>query len=264
MLVSTLRMRAATAGSVRSARASPQGQVSSTGVGIGPQARSASSTYVRASCTPDSHRAESPGWARSWSMPRPSITSPPSTSVTARSPSRVMPPPSARPRTAYRAIGRAEAGPWPLPAGRRRALHRDRTRARTSPRGVTPMSVQEESAPVEVTLRGHAESRDGEYARVKVGQALAVAQPDVRHAHVVLERRPDPAVSRPARAEATVDVRGATVRAHAVAPTMSEAVDELEDRLRRRLVQQRERPRSRHRWTGVASDHEWRHGDQRR
>ena len=126
------------------------------------------------------------------------------------------------------------------------------------------MSVQEESAPVEVTLRGHAGSGDGEYARAKVEQALSIAQPDVLHAHVVLEHRPDPAVGRPARAEATVEVRGATVRAHAVAPTMTEAVDELEDRLRRRLVHLRERTRSRHRWTGVASEHEWRHGDQRR
>jgi len=42
---------------------------------------------------------------------------------------------------------------------------------------------------------------------------------------------------------------------------MQEAVDELEYRLRRQLVQLRDRDRARHRWTAVAAEHEWRHGD---
>ena len=59
----------------------------------------------------------------------------------------------------------------------------------------------------------------------------------------------------------SVQVDGALVRAKTAAPTMPEAVDELEYRLRRRLVQLQERSRDRHRWTGVAGEHEWRHGD---
>ncbi len=35
----------------------------------------------------------------------------------------------------------------------------------------------------------------------------------------------------------------------------------MTDRLGRRLVQLRERNRTRHRWIGVAGEHEWRHGD---
>ena len=126
------------------------------------------------------------------------------------------------------------------------------------------MSVSEEQAPVEVTLRGEVGDSAGRYAQEKVEQALSVARPRVLHAHVVLDHRHDPAVQRPARAAATVDVEGTTLRAHATAPTMGEAVDELEDRLRRRLVQLQDRTRTRHRWTGVATGHEWRHGDQPR
>ena len=123
------------------------------------------------------------------------------------------------------------------------------------------MSVSAESVPVEVTLRGHVGSHARDYARDKVAAALAGEQPGVLHAHVVLERRADPAVPRPHRAEVTADVHGAVLRAHAVAPSMGEAVDAMESRLRRQLVQLRNRTRTRHRWTGVAGEHEWRHGD---
>jgi ribosomal subunit interface protein len=126
------------------------------------------------------------------------------------------------------------------------------------------MTVTAQPIPVHVTLRGHAGRHDRDYARTKVEQALAVAPGAVLRAHVVLERRPDPAVRRQARAEATVDVAGTTLRAHAVEPTMHEAVDELEARLRRQLVRMRDRSRTRHRWTGIAEEHEWRHGDRRR
>lgn len=123
------------------------------------------------------------------------------------------------------------------------------------------MSVSAESVPVEVTLRGGVGRGAGVYARTKVLNALSVAHGPVLHAHVVLDRRHDPAVERHATAEATINVNGTTVRAQAAAPTMSEAIDELESRLRHQLVQLQERSRTRHRWTGVASEHEWRHGD---
>ena len=125
-------------------------------------------------------------------------------------------------------------------------------------------TVSDETVPVQVTLRGEVGGGEGEYARVKVERLLDVVRTAVLHAHVVLERRNDPALTRPAKVEATVVVGGTTVRARALAPTMTEAVDEMEARLRRRLVQLEERFRTRHRWTGVASEHQWRHGDQPR
>jgi len=126
------------------------------------------------------------------------------------------------------------------------------------------MSVSQEPAPVQVTLRDDVGSHAGAYAEEKIGQALSVARTQVLNAHVVLDHLHDPAVPRPARAEVSADIGGTTVRAHATAPTMGEAVDELGARLRRRLVQLQDRTRTRHRWTGVSTEHEWRHGDQPR
>jgi ribosome-associated translation inhibitor RaiA len=123
------------------------------------------------------------------------------------------------------------------------------------------MSVTSESLPIEVTLRGNVGSRAGDYASEKISRALAVARDPVLHLHIVLDRRHDPALKRPAVAEASADVGGTLLRAKSAAPTMRQAVDELEYRLRRQLVQLQERNRARHRWTSAASAHEWRHGD---
>ncbi|WP_056927407.1 ribosome hibernation promotion factor [Nocardioides sp. Soil805] len=123
------------------------------------------------------------------------------------------------------------------------------------------MSTPDESVRVEVTTRGNVGSFAGDYARERVSSALAVAHGPVLHAHVVLDWRHDPALERPAVAEAGADVDGTRLRAKASAPTMREAVDELEHRLRRRLVQLHERERTLHRATRTAAEHEWRHGD---
>ena len=115
--------------------------------------------------------------------------------------------------------------------------------------------------PVEVTLRGNVGDFAGDYARDKVAHALTVAHEPVLHAHVVLDWRHDPGMERRALVKATVDVNGTTVHAKTTASTMNEAVDELESRLRRQLVHLQERSRTRHRWTGIAQEQEWRHGD---
>jgi ribosome-associated translation inhibitor RaiA len=122
------------------------------------------------------------------------------------------------------------------------------------------MATTVKRVPVDVTLRGNVGEFAGEYARGKVSDALQVANKPVLHAHVVLDWRHDPAVERHAVAEASAEVDGFLVRAKTSAPTMNEAVDELEYRLRRRLVQLQDRERERHRWTGVAAEHQWRHG----
>jgi ribosomal subunit interface protein len=103
------------------------------------------------------------------------------------------------------------------------------------------MSVTTDRPAVEVTLRGNVGEFAGSYARSKVVGALEAAHQPVLHAHVVLDWTHDPARPHPAVAEATVDVNGTTVRARTTAPTMNEAVDALADRLRRRLVQLRDR-----------------------
>jgi ribosome-associated translation inhibitor RaiA len=124
------------------------------------------------------------------------------------------------------------------------------------------MAVQAQPVPVEVTLRGDVGSSAGGYARDKVAHALGVAHAPVLSAHVVLAWRHDPgAAESHALAQASAHVDGHWVRARTAAPTMHEAVDALEDRLRRQLVHLQDRDRTRYRWTGIAAEHEWRHGD---
>lgn len=106
------------------------------------------------------------------------------------------------------------------------------------------MSVTTQPVPVEVTLRGNVGSFAGEYAHDKISGALGVGHVPVRNARVVLDWRRDPAVERPAVAEASADVDGRPVRAKTAAATMPEAVDELVERLRRQLVSLHDRTRT--------------------
>jgi ribosomal subunit interface protein len=126
------------------------------------------------------------------------------------------------------------------------------------------MSVSANPVPVEVTLRDNVGEFAGGYARDKISHALEVAHEPVLHAHVVLDWMHDPAMEQHALVKVTVDVNGTTVHAKATAPTMNEAVDELEQRLRRQLLHLQDRSRTRHRWTGLAGEHDWRHGDEPR
>jgi ribosomal subunit interface protein len=116
-------------------------------------------------------------------------------------------------------------------------------------------------ATVDVVARGPVLDRDLVYARSKVEHVIHFANHPVLAAKSVLTMAEDPALQRPARAEATLDVNGTQVRAHAVASDMVGAIDLLEDRLRENLVQFQDRERTRHRWIGIATEHQWRHGD---
>lgn len=115
--------------------------------------------------------------------------------------------------------------------------------------------------PVRVTLRGDVPEAMREYAEKKIGHVRDYAHEPVLDAHAVVTLAADPARERPALAEATLDVNGTPVRAQVAAAHLGEAIDLLEDLLRRRLVQHQDRVKTRHRWIGVASEHEWRHGD---
>lgn len=115
--------------------------------------------------------------------------------------------------------------------------------------------------PIEVTLRGNVGDLAGAAAEETLSRALRHAPGPVLKAHVILDWLHDPAVERPALAEVNIDVDGRLVRAKTAAPTMSEAVDELDHRLRRQLAELHERRRTQERSSGIASPHEWRHGD---
>jgi ribosome-associated translation inhibitor RaiA len=99
------------------------------------------------------------------------------------------------------------------------------------------------------------------YAREKVAGLAKVAPAPVLYARVTLGRAADPAVNRPATAEALIDLSGRPVRAQVSARLPEEAVDLLEARLRHRLEHLASQRRTLHRSAGVAGPGEWRHTD---
>lgn len=113
-----------------------------------------------------------------------------------------------------------------------------------------------------VEKRGAVTDAECAYAREKLAHVARFTSVPVLDARLRLHHEPDPARERPAIVEASLDVNGRLVRAQVAAPTMREAIDALESRLRRRLERLAERDQSlqlRHRDAGPG---EWRHGDE--
>src|SRR5664279_1445879 len=88
---------------------------------------------------------------------------------------------------------------------------------------------------VSVQAHGAVTTDEVEYARAKVETALPFAHGPILSVRVRLTRHGDPAVDRPAVAQVNVNLNGRLVRVQASRPTLSEAVDEIRDRLRDRL-----------------------------
>jgi len=98
------------------------------------------------------------------------------------------------------------------------------------------------------------------YAEEKVERAVRGVPRPVLYARVTLSQETNPQIVRPAIVKASLDVSGTIVRAHVAAPTMREAIDLMEERLRRRieiLVEHRLAARGN---AGLPEPGEWRHG----
>ncbi|WP_342781567.1 sigma 54 modulation/S30EA ribosomal C-terminal domain-containing protein [Amycolatopsis rhizosphaerae] len=111
---------------------------------------------------------------------------------------------------------------------------------------------------VRVSLHGYMPGID-DYVRDKIGSLLRLAHRPVLAARVRLTRHGDPAVERPVVAQANLDVSGRIVRAQAEAVNPREAVDRLEERLRRRLEKIAQHWEARRGHAPSAEPHEWRH-----
>jgi ribosome-associated translation inhibitor RaiA len=92
-----------------------------------------------------------------------------------------------------------------------------------------------EAAPVRVETRGRVPDGTRELAAAKVGSLLRIAAEPALSARVMLTVAADPAVTRPAIAQVTVDMNGRIVRAQAAEQTMRAAIEQVEARLRIRL-----------------------------
>ncbi|HEX6419685.1 MAG TPA: sigma 54 modulation/S30EA ribosomal C-terminal domain-containing protein [Acidimicrobiales bacterium] len=113
---------------------------------------------------------------------------------------------------------------------------------------------------LEVVARGtEAEGARG-YAAEKIRRIVRGIDEPVLFARVKLALAPDPAVDRPAIAQATLDLNGRLVRAHVAAHTAREAVDLLDRTLRDRLQHRAERQKALRRLAPGREPGEWRHG----
>lgn len=88
---------------------------------------------------------------------------------------------------------------------------------------------------VVVTTHGRLSTDAVEYARSKVADLGRLTDRPVLWARVRLTRHGDPAAERPIVAQANMDVDGRLVRAQADGTTAHEAIDRLDERLRRSL-----------------------------
>lgn len=114
---------------------------------------------------------------------------------------------------------------------------------------------------VALTTVGPVEEKDVALARRHLEELVEKMHADILFARLKLSWEPDPARDRPAVMEAALDANGDLVRAHVAAPTMAEAIDLLEHRLRHQLEHLAEHHRQLRQETGVAVPGTWRHGD---
>jgi ribosome-associated translation inhibitor RaiA len=114
---------------------------------------------------------------------------------------------------------------------------------------------------LDYSSRGQVPEQELAYAEAKLAHLARHAPGPILARRLRLAVEPDPARERPAIASASFDVDGHVVRTHVAAPTLHEAIDRLESRLRRRLDRLGDRSRAvhlRHRDAGLG---EWQHGN---
>jgi ribosome-associated translation inhibitor RaiA len=117
-----------------------------------------------------------------------------------------------------------------------------------------------EAVGVEFSASGSVTLSMKQYAIDKVEHVAATATAPVLFARVKLRHVDNPASPRPAHAEAMLDVNGRAVRAHSAATAFTEAIDDLAERLTRRLRPEQHWSRA----DGVPpTSGEWRHRNQR-
>ena len=115
--------------------------------------------------------------------------------------------------------------------------------------------------PIALELQGEVDERMRAYLLRKVGAVMRLAPEPILAARAGLRLERNPSLERPAVAKASFDVNGRQVRAQVAAGGPQEAIDLLEERLRRRLEELSERELARREEHRPAEAGAWRHGD---
>src|SRR5262249_48375883 len=113
--------------------------------------------------------------------------------------------------------------------------HDDGPAARWERELMTELINTSEQFPVTVVARGPISDSARRRVREVVLRAVRHERSPVTGARVALELHPDPAVEKSAEVRVSLDVNGRIVRAAAAAPEMIEAIDLLDERIRRNL-----------------------------
>ena len=116
-----------------------------------------------------------------------------------------------------------------------------------------------QTMPVQVEAHGRVPDGMRELAAAKTGSLLRFASEPVLSARVTLAVSADPAVPRPAVAQATIDMNGRIVRAQAAGETMRAAIERMGARLRVRLDRSARNWAARRGTLPVHEPGEWRH-----
>ena len=109
--------------------------------------------------------------------------------------------------------------------------------------------------------RGEVSDESRDYADKRLSTLIEHIAEPVLFARVKLTQAPDPALERPAIAEATIDINGEIVRAQIGAHSMGEAIDMLRARLRGKLEHRAQHRQALRRRAASSPPGEWRHGD---
>ncbi|EST36807.1 sigma 54 modulation/S30EA ribosomal C-terminal domain-containing protein [Streptomyces roseochromogenus] len=123
-------------------------------------------------------------------------------------------------------------------------------------------SAPQQAPEIQVETQGEMPPGVIEYAQEKVRALTSRTREPVPFARVKLTHMANPAIERPAIAQANLDVNGRPARAHVAAATVTEAVDLLQDRLVARLERLEQHWEARRGKTPVPGLHEWRHGSE--
>ncbi len=115
---------------------------------------------------------------------------------------------------------------------------------------------------VAVVVRGQVRPNMPEYVRSRIVALANHAHEPILFARAKLTESANPAVSRPAIAQANLDLDGRLVRAQVAAPTMTQAIDLLRERLSRRLDRLARHWEARRGGMPKSEEHEWRHGQE--
>ena len=114
---------------------------------------------------------------------------------------------------------------------------------------------------VHVSSRGAVSDSHREQARDKIARLARLCREPVRVAQVRLIVEPSAGRARPVEVEAVLDIDGKVARAHVAAATVTEAIDLVVDRLRRRIERLEDRRHRMPERRAATNGSSWRHGE---